>query len=52
MHGNERAAETESLPTARGRYGQFRLDGGDLVVFDRRASDTWIQSDTVVDVAT
>jgi hypothetical protein len=54
MHGREHATEDgvePGLPTAKGRYGAFRLDGGDLVLFDRRAPDTWIQSDTVVDVA-
>jgi hypothetical protein len=54
MHGREHATEDTAnpeLPTAGGRYGAFRIEGGDLVIFDRRAPDTWIQSGTVVDVS-
>jgi len=52
MSEQERAlVESEpSLPTAKGRYGGFNLENGEYVVFDRRAPETWVQSDTLLDV--
>ena len=52
MSERERAlVESEpSLPTAKGRYGGFSLENGEYVVFDRRSPETWVQSNTVVEV--
>ena len=32
------------------RYGHLSLDNGEVVIYDREDSDTWVQSDLVVDV--
>ncbi|MEF8809234.1 hypothetical protein [Natronomonas sp.] len=43
----------ESSTTAldSGRYSSLTLDNGDLVIYDREGTETWLQSDLAVDVS-
>jgi len=52
MREQERAlVESEpSLPTTKGRYGEFSLEDGEYVIFDRRSPETWLQSNHTVEV--
>ncbi|QLD85282.1 hypothetical protein HWV23_05920 [Natronomonas halophila] len=43
--------EASSTALDSGRYSSLLLDNGDYVIFDREGTETWLQSDLVVDVS-
>ncbi|WP_178915839.1 MULTISPECIES: hypothetical protein [Natronomonas] len=47
----ENSSDGDSLPTTRDRCVDFELEGGAVVIYDRKNHNAWIQSDSAVELS-
>lgn len=47
----ENSSDGDSLPTTRDRCAGFKLEDGEVVIYDTKNHNAWIQSDGAVELS-